>query len=143
MNLSRYCRGSIDDKNTSMDQESIGQTESFLIDRETVEKLSRQILESSLDRNCANFCRERNEGLNRCKFVEDLSRSCRAWRKGVFQREEKHIEMNATSKLLNHRSNQHVKLSKTSFNKKIQSIHDPEHTHTLNKFNQFYISKTS
>ena len=40
------------------------------------------------------------------------------------------IDMNAKNKLLNHRSNQHVKLSKTSLNKKIQSIHDPKHTHT-------------
>ena len=48
-----------------------------------------------------------------------------------------------TSKLLKHRSNQHVKLSKTSLNKKMQSIYDPKHTRTLNKSNQFYISKTS
>ena len=48
-----------------------------------------------------------------------------------------------TSKLLKHRSNQHVKLSKTSLNKEMQSIHDPKHTRTLNKSNQFYISKTS
>ena len=37
--------------------------------------------------------------------------------KEFFQRDEKHIEMNVTSKLLKHRSNQHVKLSKTSLNK--------------------------
>ena len=59
-----------------------------------------------------------------------------------FQRREKHIEMNATSKLLKHRSDQHIKLSKTSLNKKMQRIHDPKHTRTLNKSNQFYISKT-
>ena len=40
----RICRGSID------------QTESFLMDRESVEKLSRQSLESSMDRDCVNFC---------------------------------------------------------------------------------------
>ena len=59
---------------------------------------------------------------------------------------EKHIEMNATSKLFKHRSNQHIKLLKTSLNekkKKMQSIHDPKHTHILNKSNQFYISKVS
>ena len=37
--------------------------------------------------------------------------------KEFFQRDEKHIEMKVTSKLLKHRSNQHVKLSKTSLNK--------------------------
>ena len=47
-----------------------------------------------------------------------------------FSREEKHIKMNATGKLLKHRFNQHVKLSKTSLNKIMQSIHDPKHTHT-------------
>ena len=50
-----------------------------------------------------------------------------------------------SSKLLNQRSNQHIKLSKTSIKQekckafKIQDIH----THTLNKSNQFYISKIS
>ena len=44
---SRICRGSID------------QTECFSMDREAVEKLLRQIPKSSMDRNCANFCRER------------------------------------------------------------------------------------
>ena len=47
---SRFCR------------ESIDQTESF-----------------SMDRDCANFCREKKkEGLDRCKTVEDLPRSYRA-----------------------------------------------------------------
>ena len=46
INLLRYCRGSIDDKNTSMDQTAIGQVEPFSMDREFVEKLLRQILES-------------------------------------------------------------------------------------------------
>ena len=49
--------------------------------------------------------------------------------------------------LLNQGSNQHFKLSKTSLNKKNVKHIDPKHTHThththtLNKFNQFYISK--
>ena len=40
---SRICRGSIE------------QTESFLMDQESVKKPLRQILESSMDRDCANF----------------------------------------------------------------------------------------
>ena len=62
-----------------------------------------------------------------------------------FFKEEKHIKMNATSKLLKQGSNQHVKLSKASLNKKNVKHLDPKHTHThtLNKSNQFYISKTS
>ena len=68
-------------------------------------------------------------------------------KKEGFSRREKHIEMNTTSKLFKYRSNQHIKFLKTSLNKKMQSIHDPKHTHThthtINKSNQFYISKTS
>ena len=45
--------------------------------------------------------------------------------------------------LLNQRSKQHFKLSKTSLIKKNFKHLDPKHTHTLNKSNQFYISKTS
>ena len=101
------------------------------MDREAVEKLLRQILEILMDQNCDNFYREKNkEGLDRWESIEELSRSYWVWRKWVFQREEKHIEMIATIKLLKHRSNQHVKLLKTSLNKKMQSIHDPKHTHT-------------
>ena len=53
-----------------------------------------------------------------------------------------------SSKLLNQRSQQNFKLSKTSLNKKNVKHLDPKHTHThththtLNKSNQFYISKT-
>ena len=45
--------------------------------------------------------------------------------------------------LLNQRSKQNIKLSKTSLIKKNVKHLDPKHTHTLNKSNQFYISKTS
>ena len=48
-----------------------------------------------------------------------------------------------SSMLFNQRSNQHFKLSKTSLNKKNVKHLDPKYTHILNKFNQFYISKTS
>ena len=47
-----------------------------------------------------------------------------------------------SSKLLNQRSKQHLKLSKIYVNKKNVKHLDPKHTHTLNKSNQFYISKT-
>ena len=49
-----------------------------------------------------------------------------------------------SSMQLNQGSNQHFKLSKTSLNNNFKHK-DPKntHTHTLNKSNQFYISKTS
>ena len=52
--------------------------------------------------------------------------------------------MKAISMLLKQRSKQHFKLSKSSLNKKNVKHIDPKthtHTHTLNKSNQFYISK--
>ena len=47
-----------------------------------------------------------------------------------------------SSMLHNQRSKQHFKLSKSSLSNKIDKHLDPKtHTHTLNKSNQFYISK--
>ena len=47
-----------------------------------------------------------------------------------------------SSMLLKQRSKQHFKLSKSSLNNKNDKYLDPKtHTHTLNKSNQFYISK--
>ena len=49
-----------------------------------------------------------------------------------------------SSMQLNQWSKKHFNLSKTSLNKKNAKHKDPKtHTHTLNKSNQFYISKTS
>ena len=52
-----------------------------------------------------------------------------------------------SSMLLNRRTNQHFKLLKTFLNQKKKNVKniDPKHTHrhTLNKSNQFYISKIS
>ena len=46
--------------------------------------------------------------------------------------------------LLNQRSKQHFKLSKTSLNtKNVKHIDPKTHTHRVNNSNQFYISKTS
>lgn len=73
------CRGSIDSKSTSIDWEAVENLSAKQKVSRWIEKLSIQIPESSMDRNCANFCREKKkEGLDRCKFVEDLSRSYRA-----------------------------------------------------------------
>ena len=49
-----------------------------------------------------------------------------------FSRREKHIKMNATSKLLNQRSNPHVKLSK-HLSTYMQSIHNSKCIHTQTK----------
>ena len=46
-----------------------------------------------------------------------------------FFKEEKHKEMNATSKVLKYRSNQHIKISK-HLSTYMQSIQDPKHTRT-------------
>ena len=75
----------------------------------------------------------------------NLSRICREaveLEENEFFKERKNTEMNATSKLLKHRSNQHVKLSKISLKKNKNAKHSwsKTHTHTLNKSNQFFIS---
>ena len=45
---------------------SIGLTKSFLMDLESIEKLSRQSPESLMDRVCVNFCQDKKKkGLNR------------------------------------------------------------------------------
>ena len=96
MNLSRCCRGSVNGKSTSMDRESINQTKSFSMDQEAVEKLSRHTPESSMDQVCDKIYRgKKTKVIDRCESIKDLSRSCKAWRKWVFQSEEKHIEINA------------------------------------------------
>ena len=136
LNLNKYeyveVLSRVGGKNTSMDREVVENLSARQKVSRWIEKLLKQISESSMNQNCTNFFQEKKkEGLNRYESVEDLSRSYQARRKHVFQKEEKHIEMNATSKLLNHRSNQHVKLSKTSLNKKMQSIQRSNtHTHT-------------
>ena len=48
-----------------------------------------------------------------------------------------------SSMLPNQIFKQHIKLSKSSLNKKDVKHLDPKHTYTLNKSNQFYVSKTS
>ena len=62
----------------------------------------------------------------------NLSRICREaveLKENDFFKEEKHKEINATSKLLKHRSNQHIKLSK-HLSTYMQSTHRSKHTHT-------------
>ena len=73
------CRGSIDSKSAWMDRGAVENLSAKQKVSRWIGKLSIQIPESSMDQNCANFCREKKkEGLDRCKFVEDLSRSYRA-----------------------------------------------------------------
>ena len=147
LDRSRRCRESIKRKPTSMDWESVEdlsarQKVSRWIE-EAVEILSRRNTKILMDWNCVNFCQEKKkECLDSRESIQDPSRSCQAWRKWVFQRDEKYIKMNATSKLLKHRSKQHIKLS-THLSAYMQSIQIPKPTHTLNKSNWFYISKTN
>ena len=98
----------------------------------------------------SRFYREKPRDLDGSKFRQDLSRkeermaqlkrTCwgsieklSSLKKKSFSRREKHIEMNAASKLLKHRSNQHIKLSNTHLSTYMQSIHRSK-THTLTNF---------
>ena len=146
MNLLRCCWEFIDRKNTSMDQKAVKnllvrQKVAWWIE-EAIERLSRINLETSMDRDCDKICWDKKkEGLDRRESVR-ICREAIELQENEFFKEEKHEKMNATSKLLKHRSNQHIKLSKHLLTY-MQSIQDPKHTHTLNKSNQIYISKTS
>ena len=116
MNLSRCCRGSVDGKNTSMDRESV----------ENLSAKQRAQKFCLMDRDSVKICREkRKKGSIEMESVEKLS----SLKKRSFSRKEKYIKMNATSKLLKQRSNQHIKFSK-HLSTYMQSIQDPKHTHT-------------
>ena len=53
---------------------------------EAIEHLSRENQETSINRDYDKIYREKKkEGLDRRESVKDLSRSCLAWRKEVFQ----------------------------------------------------------
>ena len=72
-----------------------------------------------------------------------MSRICQGCFKTVFQ-EDKNTDMNAIKHATQLKIKQHFKLSKSSLNNKNDKHLDPKtHTHTLNKSNQIYISKTS
>ena len=95
-------------------------------------------------RICQDVIEKRERRLNRKRIYRGSVEKLSSLKKGSFSREEKHIKMNATSKLLNQRSNQYIKLLRHRSIYK-HSIHRSKnthtHTHTLNKSNQFYISK--
>ena len=60
-----------------------------------------------------------------------------------FFEKRKTLTLMQSNMQLNQWSNQHVKLSKSSLNKNFKHMDLQKETHTLNKSNQFYISKTS
>ena len=72
---------SVDNKNTSMDQEAVenlsARQEVARWIKEVIEHLSRRNSETSMDRDYNKICRgKKKEGLDRRESVEDLSRSC-------------------------------------------------------------------
>ena len=72
-----------------------------------------------------------------------VSRRCRAsFKKQFFEKRKTQTWMQSNMQL-NQWSNQHIKLSKSSLNKIFKHMDLQKHTHTLNKSNQFYISKIS
>ena len=117
--LSRICQRQ---KSVSMDQESIKQTECTEIWLDESKKLSRTIEKREIRLDRKRICRG---------SVEKLS----SLKKRSFSREEKHIKRNATSKLPNQRSNQHVKLLRHLSTYK-HSIHRSKNTHTHTRTKQ-------
>ena len=122
MNLLRCCQESVDGKNSLMDRDyvenlSARQKVSWWIEkllrsyRDKVQKarwieyairsIEKRSPRGSIDRNLSRICQEAVE-LDKKEFFKERKNTKR-WMQ--------------TSKLLKHRSNQHVKLSKTSLNK--------------------------
>ena len=121
---SRICRG------------SISQTECLEILAWWIEKLSRCCWDSvkNKPRNLDGSKISRDainvevRKLNRSGICQGSVEKLSSLKKMSFSREEKHIKMNATSKLLKQRSNQHVKLSRHLSTYK--HIDPKKHTHT-------------
>ena len=105
----------------------------------SIEKLSRLIhlaIERGRDCNKKQLKSSIGKlGIERCRGAVEVTL------KQFFKKRKTQIWMQSNM-LLNQRSNQYFKLSKTSLNTKNVKHIDPK-THTLNKSNQFYISKTS
>ena len=103
------------------------------MDQEAFEKLSiRQIAKkfSLMDRGSVEISIEkRKEGLDRKEFVDDLSRSCRAWRKQFFKGGKTHKDecnqaSNSTKDPINMLSSQNIS------QQICKAFIDSEHTHT-------------
>ena len=148
MNLLRCCQGSIDGKNTLMDREAVENLSARQKVSRWIEKLSRIYREEVqkpwwIEIAITSIEKRRKRGSIETNLSRIYQEAVELEEKEFFK-EEKHKEMNATSKLLKHKTNQHIKLSKY-LSTYMQSIQDPKHTHThtLNKSNQFYISRTS
>ena len=116
------------------------------IDPLDVEELSRR---QELSRSIHQVSMRCRDCIKKRKYLRSstdskVSRRCRdSLSKQFFEMWKTQIWMQSNIQL-NQWSNQHKNLSKLSLNqKKIWAQGSPKHTHTLNKSNKFYISKTS
>ena len=106
---------------------------------EIVKKLSRDNPKISIDRESVETWRRK---LNIKESVE-VSRSCRAWRKKVFQ-EGRNTERWMQQTSYSNKHPRHILSSQISSQTRCKTFIDPNtnthtHTHTHNKSNQFYI----
>ena len=114
---------------------------------ETIEHLSRQSPESLMDWECVNFCQEKKkERLDRNESVEVCREAVKLEENEFFKKRKN------TKRWMQQASYSNldpiIKLSsqKHLFTRKSKAFIEPKtdtHTHTHNKSNQFYISKTS
>ena len=86
--------------------------------------------------------KKRLKGLNRQHNYQKVSRSYQDCLKTVFQRREKHRYKYNKACYTNQDPNNILSSQNRLSTKNVKHM-DPKHTHTLNKSNQFYISKTS
>ena len=135
MNLSRCCRGSINSKSTSMNREAVENLSARKKVSRWIEKLLKSYRDKfqkvSMDRKCDKICREKkSKGLDRYLSVEICQEAVELDKNRFFKERKNTQKWMQSSKLLNQRSKQHVKLSKTSLNMKNVKHLNPKHTHT-------------
>ena len=112
MNLSRCCQGSVDGKSASMGREAVKNLSTRQKASRWIEKLSRSYRDKFQKARWIKIAIRSVETRRRkAPIEENLSRIYQEaieLEEKKFFKEEKHKEMNATSKLLKHRSNQHI-----------------------------------
>ena len=131
--LSRICRRKKYLDGSTSYRESINQTEVARWIKKAIEHLLRQSQEISMDWDCVHFCRDKKKkGL----INTNLSRICQ----GAVELEEKEVfkkkKKKNTKRWMQQASNSNIdpinmwSSQKHLSTKKMQSIHDPKHTHT-------------
>ena len=131
------CWAAIEQKSTSMDRESIEDLSSKQKVSRWIENLSRSYRDKVqksrwIEIAITSIETRRKKGLDRLKAVKRYQEVVEMLKNSFSKKRKTQIWMQLNM-LLNQRSKQHFKLSKTSLNKNNVKHLDPKHTHTHKK----------